>query len=101
MNYAVKMQLDVRVPAQDGVTLSSDLYLPDTAGSFPTVLIRTPYSNNTDAMIEKGRRLANSSTKTTDKAARPIKTRDTITPPIPTDSTGCSPAVCSFSLQSS
>ncbi len=59
MNYGVKMQLDVRVPAQDGVALSSDLYLPDTAGSFPTVLIRTPYSNNTDAMIEQARRFAN------------------------------------------
>lgn len=59
MNYAVKMQLDVRVSARDGVSLSTDLYLPDTAGSFPTVLIRTPYSNNTDTMIEQARRFAN------------------------------------------
>ena len=60
MNYSVKMQLNVRVPARDGVTLSTDIYLPDAAGSFPTVLIRTPYSNNSDTQIEQARRFANS-----------------------------------------
>jgi putative CocE/NonD family hydrolase len=44
---------------RDGIRLSADLYLPKGRGPFPTVLIRTPYNNNTDALIEKGRRLAN------------------------------------------
>jgi putative CocE/NonD family hydrolase len=60
MNHEVAMRLDVKVPMRDGVDLSADLYLPKGRGPFPTVLIRTPYGNNTDALIEKGRRLANS-----------------------------------------
>jgi putative CocE/NonD family hydrolase len=58
-HHEVDMQLDVKVPMRDGVHLSTDIYSPQSSGSFPTVLIRTPYSNNTDALIEKGRRLAN------------------------------------------
>ncbi len=58
-NYDVEMQLDVKVPMQDGVNLSADIYLPKARDKFPTVLLRTPYSNNTDPMVEKGRRLAN------------------------------------------
>jgi hypothetical protein len=30
----------------DGVRLSTDVYLPDSDGPWPTVFIRTPYSNN-------------------------------------------------------
>ncbi len=59
MNYGVRMRFDIKVPMRDGVNLSADLYLPDAQGPFPTVLIRTPYDNNTAPMIEKGRRLAN------------------------------------------
>jgi len=58
-NFAVEMQLDVRVPMRDGVELSADIYLPTGAGPFPTVLMRTPYSNNMDGPIEKARSLAN------------------------------------------
>jgi len=58
-NYAVEMRFNLKTPMRDGVTLSSDVYLPRAAGPFPTVLMRTPYDNNTPAMIEKGRRLAN------------------------------------------
>lgn len=57
-HYEVVMQLDVKVPMRDGVHLSVDIYSPKASGPFPTVLIRTPYSNNTDVLIEKGRRLA-------------------------------------------
>jgi hypothetical protein len=53
------MRLDVKVPVRDGVNLSADIYLPKADGRFPTILIRTPYSNNADAMVEKARRLAN------------------------------------------
>ena len=58
-SYDVDMRLDVGVPMRDGVTLSADIYLPKAAGSFPTVLIRTPYGNNAAPSIETGRRLAN------------------------------------------
>jgi len=58
-NFGVRMFNDVKVPMRDGVRLSADLYLPDAPGPFPTVLMRTPYDNNTVANIEKGRRLAN------------------------------------------
>jgi len=58
-NYNVDMQLDVKIPMRDGVNLSADIYRPKANGQFPTVLMRTPYSNNMEAMIEKGRRLAN------------------------------------------
>jgi uncharacterized protein len=57
-NHGVEMRLDLRVPARDGVGLSTDLYLPVGLGRVPTVLLRTPYGNNTDALVEKGRRLA-------------------------------------------
>ena len=51
-NHAVDMLLDVKVPMHDGVALSTDIYLPNTQGRVPTVLMRTPYSNNMDALIE-------------------------------------------------
>ena len=57
-NYDVEMRLDVKMPMRDGVNLSADIYLPKAYGKFPTVLMRTPYSNNADATIEKGLRLA-------------------------------------------
>ena len=58
-NYDVNMQLDVKVPMRDGINLSADIYLPRARGKFPTVLMRTPYDNNADNMVEKARRLAN------------------------------------------
>jgi putative CocE/NonD family hydrolase len=54
------MRLDVKQPMRDGIELSSDIYLPRGAGPFPTVLMRTPYSNNSDQMVERARGLANS-----------------------------------------
>ncbi len=59
-NYAVDMRLNIRTPMRDGVDLSSDIYLPQASGKFPTVLMRTPYDNNTSLLIEKAMRLANS-----------------------------------------
>ncbi|MBI2191580.1 MAG: CocE/NonD family hydrolase [Planctomycetes bacterium] len=54
----VRMLFDVKIPMRDQVRLSADLYLPASSGAAPAVLIRTPYDNNTAALIEKGRRLA-------------------------------------------
>ncbi|MEM7035216.1 MAG: CocE/NonD family hydrolase, partial [Chloroflexota bacterium] len=57
--YEVEMRLDVKVPMRDGVNLSADIYLPRVDGPFPTILIRTPYSNNSDNLIQKARAAAN------------------------------------------
>ena len=55
--YDVDLQLDLKVPMRDGVGLSADIYRPRAPGRFPTVLIRTPYDNN--SLIAKARSLAN------------------------------------------
>ena len=60
VNHRVRMLLDERVPMRDQVELSADVYLPDSAGTFPSVLIRTPYSNNLEPAIERARHLASS-----------------------------------------
>ncbi len=57
-NYDVEMRLDLKVPMRDDIALSADLYLPRSPGPFPTILMRTPYSNNLDPSIEKARTLA-------------------------------------------
>ncbi len=57
-NYRVRTLTDVKTPMRDGVDLSSDIYLPDAHGEFPTVLIRTPYDNTQERIVEKARRLA-------------------------------------------
>jgi uncharacterized protein len=37
---------DVPVPTRDGVQLSTDIYIPDGDGPFPTLLHRTPYDKS-------------------------------------------------------
>ncbi len=41
----VIIKLDVKVPMRDGIQLSTNIFLPDAEGSFPTILLRTPYGN--------------------------------------------------------
>jgi putative CocE/NonD family hydrolase len=36
---------------RDGVKLSTDLYIPSGSGKFPTILVRTPYNNNSEGMV--------------------------------------------------
>ncbi len=43
--YKVIEELDVKVEMRDGIRLSTNIYRPDTAGSFPVILIRSPYGN--------------------------------------------------------
>ncbi len=57
-NFPTRMDLDVGVPMRDRVELSTDVYLPDSPGRYPTLLSRTPYSNNDDVMIERAKFLA-------------------------------------------
>jgi hypothetical protein len=41
---------DLMVPMRDGVKLATSVYLPQGAGPFPAVLIRTPYGKETQAV---------------------------------------------------
>lgn len=45
--YQVKVLYDVRIPMRDGVTLSSDIYLPDGEGPFPAILGLHCYNQHT------------------------------------------------------
>jgi putative CocE/NonD family hydrolase len=56
--YGVNRQLDVKIPMRDGVRVSADIYLPETGGPFPTVLVRTPYDNSAEAHVTAGKRFA-------------------------------------------
>ena len=56
--YRVKMEFNVRIPMRDGVTLSADIYRPDTSGRFPVIIMRTPYDNGTAPNLITGKRWA-------------------------------------------
>ena len=53
--HRVRMENDVRVKMRDGITLSVDVYRPDSPGRFPAILIRTPYNNNTEQAVAQGK----------------------------------------------
>ncbi|MCK5848209.1 MAG: CocE/NonD family hydrolase [Caldisericia bacterium] len=44
--YDLVQIIDVKVKMRDGVSLSTDIFLPKAIGPFPIVLTRTPYGNN-------------------------------------------------------
>ncbi|MCX8092430.1 MAG: CocE/NonD family hydrolase, partial [Verrucomicrobiae bacterium] len=47
----------IAVPMRDGIRLATDVYLPSTNGSFPTLLARTPYNKTLAAGLgEEGAR---------------------------------------------
>jgi uncharacterized protein len=52
--FRVRTLLGVPVAMRDGVRLSTDVYLPDAPGPFPVILIRTPYNNNVESLVEDG-----------------------------------------------
>ncbi len=56
--FTVRAEFDLRVPMRDGVTLSADVYRPDTTGRFPVIVERTPYDNSRPARLEIGKFLA-------------------------------------------
>lgn len=43
VQYRVQLEEGLRVPAGDGLALAADHYYPATLGSYPTILIRSPY----------------------------------------------------------
>jgi uncharacterized protein len=50
----IRMEHNVRIPMRDGVMLSADIYRPDAPGTFPVILVRTPYSNNSLGALNTG-----------------------------------------------
>src|SRR5437762_13375392 len=44
--YKVAVERGLRVPMRDGIRLASDHYYPLGRGSFPTILIRSPYGRD-------------------------------------------------------
>jgi len=53
--YPVIMRNLVPVKMRDGVELSADIYRPDAPGTFPTLLWRSPYSNNGAGDVEQAK----------------------------------------------
>jgi putative CocE/NonD family hydrolase len=41
--FEVVVEKDVGVPMRDGLELATDIYRPDAEGTFPVILVRTPY----------------------------------------------------------
>ena len=52
---AVKIEIGVRVPMRDGVTLSANVFRPDRPGKFPVIILRSPYGKNSASQIGFGR----------------------------------------------
>ena len=46
-SVSLRVESNVPVPMRDGTTLYADLYVPDTSGTFPVLLQRTPYDKTT------------------------------------------------------
>lgn len=44
--HAVVVEHDVEMVSRDGVTLRADVYRPDAGGTFPVILVRTPYDKS-------------------------------------------------------
>lgn len=43
-----------KVPMRDGIELSADIYMPEETGSFPAVVIRTPYGKSSETHHNTG-----------------------------------------------
>jgi hypothetical protein len=56
--FAVRVRRDLPVPMSDGARLFADHYVPQGAGSAPTILIRTPYGRGREMPFGAGFSLA-------------------------------------------
>ncbi|MGD9712171.1 MAG: CocE/NonD family hydrolase, partial [Thermomicrobiales bacterium] len=43
--HNVRFLYDLKAPMRDGVRLSTDVFLPDSPGAWPTIVLRTPYQS--------------------------------------------------------
>ena len=52
-----RIEYDVGTIMPDGTRLSSDIYFPSKSqpGPYPVILYRTPYSNQMDYLLERGK----------------------------------------------
>ena len=52
-----RIEYDVGTIMPDGTRLSSDIYFPakNQPGPYPVILYRTPYSNQMDYLLERGK----------------------------------------------
>ena len=57
-SYSVVIDSDVEMQVRDGTTLRADIYRPDAAGKYPTLVQRTPYSKNGESLVEQGHKLS-------------------------------------------
>ena len=55
---SMKAAYNVQVAMRDGVHLSTDVYLPEPDGTFPTLLVRDMYSNGSNALRQRYARFA-------------------------------------------
>ena len=49
--HSVAIDSDVEMQVRDGTTLRADIYRPDAAGKYPTLVQRTPYSKNGEVLV--------------------------------------------------
>lgn len=52
--FAVKVEKNIRVRMRDGVELSTDVVRPDAPGTFPVLVMRSPYGKDWSAGISGG-----------------------------------------------
>jgi predicted acyl esterase len=50
--YGIRIDRDVAIPVREGVTLDSDIFLPDAPGKFPALLAVHAYSKAAQAKHE-------------------------------------------------
>ena len=51
--HPVRLLHDQKTPMRDGVRLSTDVFLPRNPGSYPTILLRTPYNSMRGVFIDR------------------------------------------------
>lgn len=60
VSHEIAKSFDIAVPMRDGVHLSANIFRPDEAGRYPTILVRTPYGKGHEitthyrAFVERG-----------------------------------------------
>jgi putative CocE/NonD family hydrolase len=52
-DYEVRIESNVGVPMRDGIELATDIYRPEAEGTFPVILVRTPYKKEMNELQAK------------------------------------------------
>lgn len=51
--YEIVVDSNIGVPMRDGIALATDIYRPDADGTFPVILVRTPYKKEMNELQAK------------------------------------------------